>query len=71
MIDIKKLNETDIGKWVEYNDGVGKKEKGRIKSWNDKYIFVVYKCANQWNRFDDFTGCSTNPMDLAFCDESR
>ena len=63
VIDIKELILADIGRWVVYGDGF-KKEAGRIKSWNDKYIFVVYKCDNQWHRFQDFTGCATNPKDL-------
>ena len=25
-----------------------KKEKGRIKNWNDVNVFVVYKCDNEW-----------------------
>lgn len=66
MIDIKSLNEFDIGKWVEYKGGAGEIERGRIKSWNDEFIFVVYKCDNQWNRFQDFTGVATSPEDLTF-----
>ena len=65
MIDIAELTKEDIGKWVVYSDPF-KKEKGRIKSWNDKYIFVVYKCDSRWDRFQDFTGCATNPEDLNF-----
>ena len=41
MIDIKALNNRDYGAWVNYNNGFDN-ELGRIKSWNDKYIFVVY-----------------------------
>ncbi len=65
MIDIAELTKDDIGKWVKYNDDF-KPEKGRIKSWNDKYIFVVYKCDHQWDRFQDYTGCATKPEDLEF-----
>ena len=64
MIDITKLTDKDIGKWVIYISGYGKEEKGKLKSWNDKYIFVVYHCANQWDRFQDFTAAATNPRDL-------
>jgi len=67
MINIKKLTNNDIGKWVIYNPGY-KKEKGKIKSWNDTFIFVVYKCADDWNNFIDYTGCATNPKDLRFDD---
>ena len=66
MIDIAQLQKDDIGKWVLYEPYAGKKEKGRIKSWNDKCIFVVYKCDSQWDKFQDYTGCATEPEDLIF-----
>jgi len=65
MIDVKKLTSKDIGKWVIYKTGFSA-ERGKIKSWNDKYIFVVYKCNNEWDRFQDFTASATNPKDLKF-----
>lgn len=64
MIKISELKPSDIGRWIKYHDGVGGIEQGRIKSWNDKYIFVVYKCDNQWDRFEDFTAAATMPYDL-------
>lgn len=64
MIEISRLTPGDIGRWVEYHGSGGEKERGKIKSWNDRYIFVVYKCNNEWQRFQDFTGCATNPRDL-------
>ena len=66
MIDIAKLTKKDIGRWVLYKGSAGEQEGGRLKSWNDKYIFVVYKCDGQWNRFQDFTGWATDPEDLEF-----
>lgn len=66
MIDISELRKEDIGRWVLYQGSAGEKEKGRIKSWNDKWIFVVYHCDHQWNRFQDFTGAATDPEDLRF-----
>lgn len=70
MIDISKLNEGNVGNWVKYTsrDG-GKVEKGRIKSWNDSGIFVVYNCAGEWDRFYDYTAAHTNPEYLEFTDE--
>jgi len=65
MIAIAELTKEDIGKWVVYDDNF-KKEKGRIKSWNDTFIFVVYKCDMKWDRFQDYTGCATKPEDLSF-----
>lgn len=65
MISITKLTEDDIGRWVTYSS-FNSKETGRIKSWNDKFIFVVYHCDGQWVRFEDYTGCATKPDDLDF-----
>ena len=63
MINIKELANKDIGMWVVYKS-FNEKELGRIKSWNDKYIFVVYKCLMDWNDFKDYTGEATFPEDL-------
>jgi hypothetical protein len=65
-MNIKDLTKDDIGRWVIYNPGFGKPEFGKIKSWNDKFIFVVYKCDDNWHRFEDYTGCATEPKDLTF-----
>jgi len=65
MVDIKELTEEDIGKWVSYTrHSSGGKEVGKIKSWNDKYIFIVYRCADEWGRFKEYTGAATRPEDL-------
>ena len=34
VLDINELTEKDVGRWVIYQ-GIGKKEPGRIKAWND------------------------------------
>lgn len=66
MIEISRLvPDKDIGRWVEYKDFRGV-EKGRIKFWTDKYVFVVYKCDHQWHRFLNFTAAATDPQDLNF-----
>ena len=66
---ISELTKDDIGKWVLYEGYAGEQEKGRIKSWNNNFIFVVYKCDNQWHRFQDFTGNATDPRQLRFIDK--
>ena len=71
MIYIKDLKEEDIGKWVLYKSDYGDAEKGRIKGWNDKFIFVVYKCDGQWDRFQDYTGCAADAGDLNFASEGE
>lgn len=72
MVDIKKLTEKDIGEWVSYTGHFdGTIEKGEIKSWNNKYVFVVYKCADEWDRFKEYTGVATRPEDLEFREEKE
>ncbi len=71
MIDVKALKKEDIGKWVLFTDGCGKHEKGRIKSWNDVWIFVVYNCDFQWDKFQDYTGCATRPDELDFTNKGK
>ena len=68
MIHLKDLTEKDVGRYVIYTDINGLQEKGRIKSWNDKYIFVVYHCDNNWDNFKNYTGASTHPSNLKFVD---
>ena len=64
MINIKELTKADVGRWVEYQNSYGQIEKGKIKSWNNKYIFVVYHCDDKWDNFQDYTAAATKPEDL-------
>ena len=67
MIEISKLGPADVGTWVKYRDRFDSKpDKGRIKSWNEKFIFVVYRCAGNWDDFENYTGVATDPIDLSF-----
>jgi hypothetical protein len=66
-IEINQLGPESIGKWVEYRGGAGMVARGRIKSWNDRVVFVVYRCAGEWSQFKDFTAAATDPADLTFC----
>lgn len=70
-INLKKLKPKDVGRWVEYEGYGFEVEKGRIKSWNDKWIFVVYKCDKNWDRFGDYTAVATSPKTLTFCNRQR
>lgn len=71
MIDIAKLTSEDVGRWVVYTDGVGDTEQGKIKSWNDSGIFVVYNAAGNWDadHWKDYTAAHTRPEDLQFLSE--
>jgi hypothetical protein len=66
VIRFKDLKEEDKGQFVIYTDGVGNQEKGRIKWWNHKYIFVVYKCGEDWDNYEDYTAAATDPKDLTW-----
>ena len=66
MIDIAKLTQSDIGRWVHYNPGHGDGENGKIKGWNESGIFVVYNCGGEWDRFKDYTAAHTKPSQLTF-----
>jgi len=68
MIDIKDITDDDIGKWVLYQDR-GSSEKGRIKSYNHKYVFVVFSCAEDWENFTDYTACACVPKFLRMVDD--
>lgn len=53
MIELSKLSPNDVGRWVIYQDqSTPKFDRGRIKSWNDRFIFVVYHCNGDWSQFD-------------------
>lgn len=64
MIDIRQLADKDKGRYVFYTNGVGNKERGRIKSWNHQWVFVVYNCADEWDDYENYTAAATNPRDL-------
>jgi len=71
MIKIKDLRKKDIGRWVTYQALDGHREEGKLKSWNDRFIFVVYNCNYEWDRFKDFTGAATRPEDLYFKEDPK
>lgn len=59
------MTKDDIGKWVEYRDR-GEPEKGRIKSFNGNWVFVVFKCDGNWDSFQNYTACACNCGHLTF-----
>jgi len=64
MIELKNLTKEDIGKGVLYINNIGIKEFGRIKSYNEKWIFVVYNCNKDWGNYQNYTAAATSPDDL-------
>ncbi len=65
------VTDKDIGRPVFYTDGTGKREFGRIKSFNSSWVFVVYHCAGDWDNFQDYTGAATDRNDLEFAPEKN
>lgn len=49
------------GQWVYYKNG----QRGKMKSQNEKYIFVVFNCAGEWDRYDQYAGQVCKPEDLS------
>ena len=49
------------GMWVLYEP---KGEIGRVKSTNEKWVFVVYNCDGQWDDYNNYTAAATKPDDL-------
>jgi len=66
MIFIEDLTKKDVGRYVIYTDGTGEENRGRIKRWNDRWIFVVYYSANEWDNYQEYTAAATEPSDLKF-----
>jgi len=64
MMIIEELKHSDVGRWVAYTAPHGEISLGRIKSWNEKYIFVVYHCADEWDNFRNYTAAATNPGEI-------
>lgn len=61
-----KVTQADIGRWVEY---LPKKEIGRLKSFNEEIIYVVYHCDNNWDRYTNYTAAGARYCDIRFLDE--
>ncbi len=60
---IDGLIKADIGRWVEYAHH-NTTEKGRIKSFNDKWIFVVFNCADDWDNFRNYRAAACAPESI-------
>lgn len=62
-------DDLKIGQWVNHNDAAGGTEHGRIKSWNDKWVFVVYHCEDEWDAFQQYVAAATAYKDLTIIEE--
>lgn len=63
---MKDINTFKVGEHVHYVPVVGKKENGIVKSLceDHEYVFVVYNCAGEWDRYHEYTAARTNVNDL-------
>lgn len=52
------------GAYCHYNPEYGPKENGRIKTIGPTVAFVVFKCAGEWDKYEDYTGQCVDIADL-------
>lgn len=64
-IDISLLSEKDAGRWVQWLDSTNEAMNGRIKDWDDEYVYVVFD-ADDWENYIDFESSPTDPRYLKF-----
>ena len=66
MIDISTLSPADVGRWVAYSVVANHIERGRIKSWSEPFIYVVFRCSDKWDDFQRYPAAPTLPQNLSF-----
>lgn len=57
------------GDWVKYCPEYGDPVIGRVKSWNYKFVFVVYHCDDNWDDFERYTAAGTKRNHLILMDK--
>ena len=60
MIDLASLTDKDRGAWVQFT-GFGMRQRGRIKTWNDRFIYVVYRSGGHSEDYEPYTAAPTLP----------
>lgn len=60
------MAEIKEGSYVHYCLSYGAKENGRVKSMCNEYAFVVFKCAGEWDKYQDYTGQRVALSDLRY-----
>jgi len=72
-IILSELKKSDKGRMVIYRSRGGDKiERGKISSWNDRFIFVNYEdCPESCPDFFNPTAAATLPEDLEWYDNGR
>lgn len=60
------MEQIKEGAYVHYVSHHGIKENGRVKSMGQEYAFVVFNCAGEWDRYQDYTGQRVSLSDLRY-----
>jgi predicted ribosome quality control (RQC) complex YloA/Tae2 family protein len=68
---VMKTEDLKKGMWVEYCDPNKPVEIGRVKSWNDKIVFVVFHANDDWSHYYNYTGSAVLIEDLELLKESN
>ena len=71
MIDTKKLTESDKGRFVIYRHKYSYSVIGKIRSWQNNYIYVVYNCDDDWDNYMNYTAAATDCLLLDFIESER
>lgn len=67
QVVIVRLHHTDRGRWVRYTANAGATASyGRIKHWQGNFVFVVFHCGGDWERYFNYTGEACTPAQLEF-----
>ena len=66
MIKREELTEKDSGCWVTFSLSQGRRQLGRIKSFNDQWVFVVSNCSSDWDNYTNYTAAATTASSLTF-----
>jgi len=59
-----ELTSMQEGSLVHYVPFVGQKQNGRIKSISGSHAYVVYKCGDDWDNYQNYTGILTPLVQL-------
>jgi len=59
-------NDLEVGEYVHYMKKDFEPQKGRVKSKSVNFydVFIVYDCIDDWDNYEDYTGCLTDIKDL-------
>lgn len=56
-----KTSDFKKGNWVVYDTPNAQNELGRVKRFNEDWVFVVFHCDCEWAKFTDYTAAACHP----------